>query len=154
MFQPYGIITALPMELGGKTVSIVVEVIDTPLEYNMLLGSTWFYQMTAFVSSIFKVLCFPHQGKIMMIYQLEFYTPDLGSNVRSNVPFVDDTMQYALNIGAKMFKYPSIMGIFPLPPPYPTAIITPINMIYSFTSGSLGSVDPWVVPCYEDVESF
>jgi hypothetical protein len=43
MFQPHGIITALPIELGGKTVFVVMEVIDAPLEYNLLLsilGST------------------------------------------------------------------------------------------------------------------
>jgi hypothetical protein len=81
-----------------------------------------------------------------MIDQLEFCTPDLGSNAGSNVPFVGDTMQPAMNIGAGMFKDPSLMGIFPLPPPSPTATITPINMISSSTSGSLGSFDPWVVP--------
>jgi hypothetical protein len=37
MFQPHGILIALPIELGGKTVSIVVEVVDAPLEYNLLL---------------------------------------------------------------------------------------------------------------------
>jgi hypothetical protein len=47
-----------------------------------------------------------------------------------------------------------LMGIFPLPPPSPTTNITPINMISSFTSGSLGSFDPWVVPHPEDVESY
>jgi hypothetical protein len=40
MFQPHGIITALPIELGGKTVSIVVEVVDETLEYNLLLRRT------------------------------------------------------------------------------------------------------------------
>jgi hypothetical protein len=29
-----------------------------------------------------------------------------------------------------------------------------VNMISSFTSGSLGSSDPWVVPCPEDVEYY
>jgi hypothetical protein len=83
-----------------------------------------------------------------------FCTPDLGSNAGSNVPFVGDTTQSSLNIGVGMFKYPSLMGIFPLPPPSPTAIISPINMISSSTSGSLGSFDPWVVPHPEDVDSY
>jgi hypothetical protein len=154
MFQPHGIITTLPIELGGKTVSVVVEVIDAPLEYNMLLRHTWFYEMTAVVSSVFRVLRFPHQGKIITIDQLVFCTPDLGSNAGSNVPFVGDTTQYFVNIGVGMFKDTSLMGIFPLPPPSPTAHIAPINMISSFTSGSLGSFDPWVVPHPEDVDSY
>jgi len=53
-----------------------------------------------------------------------------------------------------MFKYPSLRGIFLLPPPSLTATIAPINMIYVVTSGSLGFVDPLVVPHCEDVESY
>lgn len=148
MFQPHGILIALPIELGGKTVSIVVEVVDAPLEYNLLLRQTWFYEMTAIVSSIFRVLRFPHQGKIVMVDQLVFCTPDLGSNAGSNVPFVCDTQQSSLSVVVGMFKDPSLMRIFSL-----AVNIAPINMISSFTSGSLGSVDPWVVPHLKDVES-
>jgi hypothetical protein len=53
-----------------------------------------------------------------------------------------------------MFKDSLLMGIFPLPPLSPTANVAPINMISSSTSGSLGSIDPWVVPRPEDVESY
>jgi hypothetical protein len=44
------------------------------------------------------------------------------------------------------------MGIFPLHS-LDTTHIAPINMIFSFTNGSLGLVDPWVVPHPEDVDS-
>ena len=37
-FQPHGLIPTLSVELGGKVVSIQVEVVDTPLDYNRLLG--------------------------------------------------------------------------------------------------------------------
>ena len=37
-FQPHGLISALAVELGGKIVSIQVEVVDSPLDYNLLLG--------------------------------------------------------------------------------------------------------------------
>jgi hypothetical protein len=67
MFQPHEIITTLHIELGGKTVSVDVEVVDASLEYNLLLKHTWFYKMIAIVSSIFMVLHFPHQGKIITI---------------------------------------------------------------------------------------
>jgi hypothetical protein len=63
-------------------------------------------------------------------------------------------MQSYMNVGAWIFKDPSLMGIFPLPPPSPTAHIALVNMISSFTSGSLGSIDPWVVPHLEGVESY
>jgi hypothetical protein len=89
-----------------------------------------------------------------MIDQLALCTPDLGSNAGSNVPFVGDTQQCYINVGAGMFKYPSLMGIFLLLPPSPTANITPIKMILLFTSGSLDSFDPWVVPRSKDVDSY
>jgi hypothetical protein len=57
MFHSHGIIITLPIELGSKTVFVVEEVVDAPLEYNLLLRSTWFYEMTAVVSSIFMFLC-------------------------------------------------------------------------------------------------
>jgi hypothetical protein len=91
MFQTHGIITALPIELGGNTIYVDVEVVDAPIEYNILLEHTWFYEMIVVVSSVFIVSCFPHQGKIFIINQLVFYTPYLGSIVGSNVPFFGDS---------------------------------------------------------------
>ena len=37
-FKPHGIIPTFPVELGGKIVSVEVEVVDTPIDYNLLLG--------------------------------------------------------------------------------------------------------------------
>ena len=45
LFTPHGILTAFPVELGGKTVTIEVEVVNAPLDYNLLLGRSWFYPM-------------------------------------------------------------------------------------------------------------
>ena len=38
VFSPHGILTAFPIELGGKIVTIEVEVVNAPLDYNLLLG--------------------------------------------------------------------------------------------------------------------
>ena len=51
-FQPHGLISALVVELGGKTISIQVEVVDSPLDYNLLLGRNWFYAMTIVASKL------------------------------------------------------------------------------------------------------
>jgi len=59
-----------------------------------------------------------------------------------------------MNISVGMFKYPSLMGIFPLPLQSPTAHIAHINIISSYTSGSHGSYDPWVALHPKDVESY
>jgi hypothetical protein len=52
-FKPYGILNSFPMELGGKIVFIDIKVIDASLDYNLVLGHSWFYAMTAVASSIF-----------------------------------------------------------------------------------------------------
>jgi hypothetical protein len=63
-------------------------------------------------------------------------------------------LKYFMNIGAGISKDTLLMGIFLLPPPSPTAHIAPINMISSFTSGSLRYFDPWVAPHLEDVDTY
>jgi hypothetical protein len=62
-FHPHGILPAFLVQLGGKTVEVEVEVVDAPLDYNLLLGRNWTYDMVIVISSIFCVLCFPHQGR-------------------------------------------------------------------------------------------
>ena len=60
-FHPFGILQDLPIEVEGKTVNLDVEVVDAPLDYNLLLGRSWSYAMTAVVSSIFLIIMFPLQ---------------------------------------------------------------------------------------------
>ena len=52
-FQSHGLISALAVELVEKTLSIKIEVVDAPLDYNLLLGRNWFYAMIAVASTIF-----------------------------------------------------------------------------------------------------
>jgi hypothetical protein len=66
-FHPHGILPAFPVQLGGKTVEVDVEVVDAPLNYNLLLGCNWTYAMTTIISFVFCTLCFPHDGKIVTI---------------------------------------------------------------------------------------
>ena len=40
-FRPHGILPAFEINLEGKVVSVEVEVIDAPLDYNLLLGRSW-----------------------------------------------------------------------------------------------------------------
>ena len=55
-FRSHGIIPSLEVQLGGKTVLIEVNVVDAPLEYNLLLGCNWIYNMREFVSSLFRII--------------------------------------------------------------------------------------------------
>ena len=36
-FQPYGLLPCIQVEMEGKSISIHVEVVDAPLDYNILL---------------------------------------------------------------------------------------------------------------------
>lgn len=53
--------------IKGKIVTIKVEVVDTKLDYNLLLGGSWTYVVSAVVSSLFCMIQFPHRGKIVKI---------------------------------------------------------------------------------------
>jgi hypothetical protein len=88
-FRPHGIIPSFPMKLGGKTMCIKVEVVDAPLDYNLLLGRSWIYAMHAVVSTVFQVLLFPHEGRIVTIDQLSFSKPDPSSGA-STVLMIDN----------------------------------------------------------------
>ena len=70
-FKMHGIISSLQVQFGGNTVSIKFEVVDAPLNYNILPG-TWIYTMKVIVSSIFRVMCFPFEDRIVTINQLQF----------------------------------------------------------------------------------
>jgi hypothetical protein len=59
-FKPYDVLPSLSITLEGKLVNVEVEVFDAPFDYNLLLGRSWIDFMRAVVSTIFRVLCFPH----------------------------------------------------------------------------------------------
>jgi hypothetical protein len=80
----------LVVQLGGKTVTVDVKVVDAPLDYNLLLGRSWFYTMTVITSSMFRCVQFPHQGKIVTIDQPDFYTLDARIPATNNIPFLGD----------------------------------------------------------------
>ena len=37
LFTPHGILASFPIELRGKTINVEVEVVNAPLDYNLLL---------------------------------------------------------------------------------------------------------------------
>lgn len=65
--RQHGIIPTFPICVGGKVVNIEVEIVDTNLDYNFLSGRNWIYEMDAIVSSLFHILCFPHEGRIVKV---------------------------------------------------------------------------------------
>jgi hypothetical protein len=65
--QPLGFLTQFSVTLGGKMVYVDVMVIHDPFDFNLLLGRDYVYFMRAFVSTLFRVICFPHNRNMVMI---------------------------------------------------------------------------------------
>jgi hypothetical protein len=55
-FQPHRLSQSFILTLKGKTVLVNIEVVDAPLDYNFLLGRSWFYAMTTIASLVFHIL--------------------------------------------------------------------------------------------------
>jgi hypothetical protein len=147
-FKPYGVLPSLPITLEGKTVNVEVEVFDAPLDYNLLLGRSWIDSMRAVVSTLFHVVRFPHQGKVITVDQLAFFHSDARTD---NVPFIAKTPPGYENVGVGLLKDSSLMGTFPIPPPdVPHPFIASINMISTSVRETPASYDPWIVPNPDD----
>ena len=128
--------------------SIEVEVIDAPLDYNLLLGRNWTYAMTVVASVVLRVMVFTHEGKLVTVDQLDFTRKGRLEYKESTVPLVDQVKPAAQSLGVGM--YTSLMGTFDFP--------TPVNYIGSTTMGkSTASVvdrtDPWVLPTPHEPEA-
>jgi hypothetical protein len=73
--QPLGTLPQFPVTLGGKTVFIDVMVVQDPLDFSLLLGRDYVYAMKAIVSTLFRVISFPHDGRVVTVDQLSFIDP-------------------------------------------------------------------------------
>jgi hypothetical protein len=103
--------------------------------------------MVVIVSSIFRTLCFPHQGKIVTVDQLSFAYSSPNAYVGPSIPVIDNSQPTIENIGVRM--YSSLMGTFDFS--------APIHHVYAMSSRSAlvgRSIpfrtsyisDPWTLP--------
>jgi hypothetical protein len=128
-------------------VCVEVEVVDAPLDYNLLLGRSWTYAMQAVVAIVFRVLLFLHEGRIVTIDQLSFSRPDpaLGA---STVPMIDNPQAGVINVGVGLC--PSLMGTFDYPPPHgDVKFISTHHKAEIFHVSSFCTTyfqDPWILP--------
>jgi hypothetical protein len=86
--SPEGLLQNVPVELGGKTILIDIEVIDVTLDYNILFGRSYMYAMKAVASSVFRTIMFPHNGKIVTVDQVSYYEPNPSANVDNILPLI------------------------------------------------------------------
>jgi hypothetical protein len=71
--------------------------------------------MIFFASTVFCVLRFPHQGKIITVDQLDYLTPYLHNVVTNDVYFLICSSLESVWVG--LLKDSLLMGVFPLPTP-------------------------------------
>ena len=121
--------------------------VDAPLDYNLLLGQNWMYSMQAIASSVFHVVCFPHNGKIVTIDQMTFKNSPVTTSSGTSVPVVEHSQPATRSVGVGM--YPSLMGSFSCP-----ASILMIGSCFDKALTSMTSMsfcmthmgDPWILP--------
>jgi hypothetical protein len=78
--QPLGILPQFLVTLGGKTIFIDVMVVQDPLDFDLLLGQDYVYSMKAIMYTLFHVIYFPHDGRVVTIDKLSFIGPNLTVN--------------------------------------------------------------------------
>jgi hypothetical protein len=128
--SPEGLFQNVPVELGGKTILIDIEVIDAPLDYNILFGHTYMYDMKAVASSVFRTIMFPHNGKIVTVDQVTHYEPNPSANLDNILPLIlsNNDVYPLIEMGPGIFKDPSLLGTYhgapPLLPPSQVCIVS------------------------------
>jgi hypothetical protein len=55
-------------------------VVQDPLDFDLLIGKDYVYAMKDIVSTLFRVIYFPHDGRMVTIDQISFFFPDLTIN--------------------------------------------------------------------------
>ena len=73
-------------------VHIDFEVLDAHLDYNILLGRSYMYAMSAIASSIFRIMMFPHKDHIITVDQLTHSEKRPLTNMDLILPYVDTTL--------------------------------------------------------------
>jgi len=79
--RPLGILANMLVTLRRKIVHINVMVVRGPLDYNLFLGRDYIYSMGGIFSSLFRVMCFPHEGRVVkLVDQLSFPSSHIAGN--------------------------------------------------------------------------
>jgi hypothetical protein len=148
--SPEGLFQNVPVELGGKTILIDIEVIDAPLDYNILFGHSYMYAMKVIASSVFRTMMFPHNGKIITIDQVSHYEPNPSSNIDNILPFIHTNPDaYPLiEMGPRIFKDPSLLGTYHGAPPllHPSAQVCVVSSNGTTTEDTLPPTEASFIP--------
>jgi hypothetical protein len=148
--SPEGLFQNVPIELGGKTILIDIEVIDALLNYNILFGHSYMYAMKAVTSSVFRTMMLPHNGKIVTINQVSHYEPNPSANLDNILPLIHTNQDaYPLiEMGPGIFKDPSLLGTYHGAPPllHPTNQVCVISSNGTHTEDALPPQEASIIP--------
>jgi len=106
--------------------------------------------MSTVVSSLFRAIKFPFQGKIVTVDQLAFFNSD---SMVDNVPFIGKTPTNYENVGVGIFK-DSLLGHFLITPPNDMSTMARINMISTVAPQNQSSPDSWVISEPSDYQRY
>ena len=137
---------------------IDIEVVNAQLAYKLLLGRSYMYVMRAVTSTVFHLMMFPHEGKIVTVDQLTYHDPQglttptnviptittiepQGVTIQANVVSAINTMventpaSPLLNVGLGLFVDTTMMAPFSLvSPPLTQNEIPDLCMVSSSTA--------------------
>ena len=126
---------------------IEVKVVDAPLDYNILLGRNWMYSMQAVASSLFRLVCFPFNGKIVMIDQTSFRNSSVSASSGASIPIIAHSQLATGSVGVGM--YLSLMGTFSCPAPVlmiGSSFGSALSLLNSVSFRTTHMEDPWILP--------
>ena len=95
--------------------------------------------MKATTSSMFRMMMFPHNGKIITIDQITHYDPNHSAKIDNILPLIPTSSDaYPLiSMGPKIFKDPSLLGEYHGAPP----LIHPLAQVCVLSSNGTDTKD-------------
>ena len=87
--QPQVVLMNVLVQLARKTMLIDIEVVNSQHDYNLLLGHSYMYGMRVVASIVFRLLMFPHDGKIVTIKKLTYYDPKGMATLKQVLPTIN-----------------------------------------------------------------
>ena len=112
-------LTKVLLELVGKTTLIDIEVVNSQINDNILLGCSYMYTMQVITSTVFHLIMFSHNGKIIIICHLTYY--DCKASITPYNVLLDTKGNHSMPTSSKVFLGvyidPSLIGSFFGPSP-------------------------------------
>lgn len=71
--------------MARKEALMGVKAVDAQLDYNILLGRSFMYSIKYVTPSLFQVMMFPYNGKVVTIDQLTYHVLDAKGSLNNTI---------------------------------------------------------------------